>query len=57
MTDEARTCLERIERESTGAHELTFRVVQFADGSRLMAIPATITDKIVIDLAETIPAD
>ena len=57
VTDQASTYLERIERETPDAHELTLRVIQFADGSRLMALPAAISQKIVIDLADTIPAD
>ena len=42
VTDQASTYLERIERETPDAHELTLRVIQFADGSRLMALPAAI---------------
>lgn len=50
--------LERIEQETPNAFELTYRVVQFGDGSRLMAIPAELDDDVVIDMAESlVPQD
>ena len=49
--------LERIEHETPNAFELCYRVVQFADGTRLMAFPAAMAEDAVIALAESLPID
>ena len=52
-TDEALDRLERIERERGPM----YRIVRFPDGSRLIALPATCNEKLVLELMESLLYD